>query len=81
MGFEKVFSHCGSKRVPKEPSKKILRRDSVIVPNGMEKYAGISNSRYSILWVGNIRGVKNPEIFINLAKDFPNEKFVMVALF
>lgn len=59
--------------------KKLLRRDSVIIPNGMEKYAGISNSRYSILWVGNIRGVKNPEIFINLAKDFPHEKFVMVG--
>ncbi|MCF6366605.1 MAG: glycosyltransferase [Bacteroidales bacterium] len=33
----------------------------------------------TILWVGRLTKIKNPEIFLDLAKKFPNEQFVMVA--
>jgi len=31
------------------------------------------------LWVGRLNKIKNPQIFINLAKKFPNEQFIMIA--
>ena len=32
-----------------------------------------------VLWVGRLGKIKNPQIFINLAKKFPNKQFVMIA--
>ena len=34
----------------------------------------------AILWVGRIHPLKQPEMFLDLAERFPNERFVMIAM-
>lgn len=36
--------------------------------------------RKYILWAGRITATKRPEIFLDIAKDFPNESFLMLAM-
>ncbi|GJL77353.1 MAG: hypothetical protein NPINA01_03420 [Nitrospinaceae bacterium] len=63
----------------KETLQKNFMRDSVIIHNGMEKKAEIPKGKETILWVANIKPAKAPEIFIDLAMQMPNEKFVMIG--
>lgn len=37
-----------------------------------------ANRKY-ILWVGRLDAIKKPELFLNLAKLFPDEQFIMIA--
>ncbi|MFN8255375.1 MAG: glycosyltransferase [Bacteroidales bacterium] len=39
----------------------------------------LNDNRHSVLWVGRLVKHKNPGIFIELAKFFPEQKFIMVA--
>lgn len=54
-------------------------RDGVIIHNGMKKPTEIYQSRDTILWVANIKKKKDPKTFIDLAKQMPDENFVMVG--
>ena len=54
-------------------------RHGVLIHNGMKKHDGKSRSRDTILWVGNILKLKDPKTFIDLAKQMPEENFVMVG--
>ena len=58
---------------------KNFSRDGVIIHNGMNSRKVISKSRDKILWVANIRQEKDPKAFIDLAKQYPKEEFVMVG--
>jgi len=53
--------------------------ESVFIANG--HYLGVVNEkeRDSILWVGRTGEFKRPQLFVRLAKEFPNEKFVMIC--
>jgi glycosyltransferase involved in cell wall biosynthesis len=42
-------------------------------PNKIDKAQG------HILWVGTIRAIKQPELFLEIAKQFPEYKFVMIG--
>lgn len=59
--------------------KKNFMRDGVIIHNGMKKPTEIYQSRDTILWVANIKKKKDPKTFIDLAKQMPDENFVMVG--
>lgn len=59
--------------------KKNFQRNGVVIHNGMKRYRGVSDFRDSILWVGNIGSMKDPKVFLDLAKRFPDSKFVMVG--
>lgn len=59
--------------------RKNFLKDSTIIHNGWKKYGGTFGVRDTILWVANIKKFKDPLSFINLAKRFPDEKFVMVG--
>jgi len=37
------------------------------------------NNKKTILWVARLAEVKNPELFLKLAKKYPEQKFVMIA--
>lgn len=37
------------------------------------------NKKNTILWVGRLTENKKPDLFIELAKKYPNEKFIMIA--
>ncbi|MCK4627415.1 MAG: glycosyltransferase family 4 protein [Sedimentisphaerales bacterium] len=52
---------------------------SVVIPNGHHLPKLTSKKREYILWVGRSEFVKGPDKFIELAGEFPNEKFVMIC--
>jgi glycosyltransferase involved in cell wall biosynthesis len=58
------------------------RRESVVIPSVYavpDEEAALAGPRDSILWVGRCEPGKRPEAFIELARRFPGERFVMVA--
>lgn len=57
-----------------------FRRDSFLIPNiFFDQAEGNGNFSGHILWVGSIRQVKRPELFIELARALPDHQFVMVG--
>ncbi|HBD95956.1 MAG: hypothetical protein UX41_C0011G0007 [Candidatus Collierbacteria bacterium GW2011_GWE1_46_18] len=59
---------------------KYHHRNSIVIKNGIhipDNRSKIANKKY-ILWVGSCRKVKQPEIFIDLAKKIENEIFLMI---
>lgn len=59
--------------------KQTMGIDSVFVPNGHHIAGHDEKPRDSILWVGRSIRVKRPELFIELAKRLPQERFVMIC--
>jgi glycosyltransferase involved in cell wall biosynthesis len=52
---------------------------SIVVPNG-HRLPELSGTRNEfLLWVGRSKKVKGPDRFIKLAREFPDEKFVMIC--
>ena len=52
--------------------------DSFLLRNGYHLNRVDIRAKKNILWVGRGISGKRPEIFLKLAKDFPNEKFIMI---
>ncbi len=50
-----------------------------VIPNGHRLPPDTTGSRDSILWVGRSAQVKQPQLFIDLARQMPDEKFVMIC--
>ncbi len=63
----------------KNQLKKIFNLFSIVIPNGIEIYQKGTNIKNTILWVGRSEKLKQPLIFLDIAKQFPKEKFVMVC--
>ena len=59
--------------------KRTIRVDSVFIPNGHHLDVVGQEQRNSILWIGRTGLYKRPELFVHLAKEFANEKFVMIC--
>ena len=59
--------------------RKNFDRDGVLIGNGMPRYEGGHSTGEFILWVANIKPHKRPELFIELAKRFSTERFVMIG--
>jgi len=58
---------------------KTMAVQSVPIPNA-HRLAGLSEqTRDSIIWVGRSVEVKRPELFLQLAEQFPQEKFIMIC--
>ena len=55
------------------------KKDVIIIPNIWLTQEQNNKEREIILWVANFRQLKRPQWFIQLAKDFPQYKFVMVG--
>lgn len=50
-----------------------------IIPNSFNIKKNINSTKKDfVLWVGSSIGVKRPDIFLELAEQFPQEKFVMI---
>tara|TARA_B100000315_G_scaffold259232_1_gene314439 strand:+ start:1193 stop:2296 length:1104 start_codon:yes stop_codon:yes gene_type:complete len=52
--------------------------NSILLKNGYTLNNVDAKEKKSILWVGRGISWKRPEIFLKLAKHFPNEKFIMI---
>lgn len=50
-----------------------------IIKNSFEIKEGEEEKKEFIFWVGSSADMKRPKVFLDLARDFPEEKFVMVA--
>jgi glycosyltransferase involved in cell wall biosynthesis len=62
-----------------EDIKRTTGVDSVAIANAQQLPEQKSVSRDSILWVGRSAGFKRPELFLKLARHFPQENFVMIC--
>jgi glycosyltransferase involved in cell wall biosynthesis len=85
---DKMLYFWGMKRcdeivVQNETQQKLLsenfKRKGRLIHNGFHKTNHDSVEKKEILWVAKIRKKKNPQLFVELAKKFPNEKFVMIG--
>lgn len=56
-----------------------LRRKSVVLTSGYPIRTPQKISKQGILWVARAETWKQPELFIQLAKKFPQEKFTMIC--
>ena len=52
---------------------------SVVIPNAHHLSEVTKACRWRILWVGRSADYKRPELFIDLARYFPDEKFTMIC--
>jgi len=52
---------------------------AVVIPNGHRLEVLSEGTREAILWAGRSQEVKQPGRFIELARKFPDEKFVMIC--
>lgn len=59
--------------------REILGRGSVLVRNAFPAREPSRLEREFILWVGRFVPVKRPELFVELARRIPRERFVMIA--
>jgi len=54
-------------------------KPSEIISNGFHRFEDLSTFQGDVLWVGSMRKVKNPKMFVDLARRVPNARFVMVG--
>jgi glycosyltransferase involved in cell wall biosynthesis len=55
-------------------------KDGCLLPNVyFEAAAGRGTSNGHVLWVGTVKPVKRPELFLELARQFPERQFAMVG--
>lgn len=62
--------------------KKFKRKDSVLIKNPViipSSTEEIQTNKSSILWVGSIKPVKQPELFLQIARALPKLRFVMIG--
>jgi len=56
-----------------------LKVSSVVIPNGLSISPADNTKKEYVLWVGRSEAVKGPRRFIELGKQFPDEKFVIIC--
>jgi glycosyltransferase involved in cell wall biosynthesis len=81
FGFTNVDYYIAQSDFQAEEFKKIFPAKSgqiSVIKNSWPDESPFIISKESTLWVGSSAGLKRPEIFLNLAEDFPQEEFVMV---
>lgn len=56
-----------------------LKSAGPVIPNSFSAWPAVGDSEKDIiLWVGRGIAYKRPELFLGLAREFPNERFVMI---
>ena len=77
------LKRCDAVVVQNKKQQELLKRNfgrqGVVISNGFAGVNGMIAKGNFILWVATIKPHKRPEIFIELAKRFPNERFIMVG--
>lgn len=79
MGLKKADVVVTQNKEHQKMIRKNYKREAVVIKNSFnilrEKE---NNSKKFILWVSNSRPQKNPEFFLKLVEDFPEENFIMI---
>jgi len=64
----------------KEDLSKNFGLDGILIRSYYSPIVNVNNPKKEIvLWVGTIRKIKRPDLFIKLASNFPTEKFVLIG--
>ncbi len=64
----------------KENLSKNFGLNGILIRNYYSPIVNVNNPKKDIiLWVSTIKNIKRPELFIKLARNFPDEKFVMIG--
>ncbi|MEI6529368.1 MAG: glycosyltransferase [Candidatus Falkowbacteria bacterium] len=63
----------------KKQLKDIFNLNSVVIRNGMKIPKILKNDRNTILWIARSEKLKQPFIFLEIAKEFSKEKFIMIC--
>ena len=66
-------------QIDKEKLQDSIGIDSMVIPNAQNLLESDYRKRDTILWVGRSTHLKRPELFIKLAKNFPQESFTMIC--
>lgn len=79
LGFKNVDHIVVQNEEDRETLKRTFDFPSTVVRNSypIEKLSS-QKKRNFILWIARGKRWKQPEVFIDLAKEFPNEKFIMI---
>ncbi len=77
-GLKRCDAVIVQNRVQQELLKKHFKMAGQLIHNGLPK-ADVSSDGENILWVATFKKQKNPQLFLDLAKKFPNEKFIMIG--
>ena len=56
-----------------------FHKNSDIIHNGFLNLKSSSQTDELVLWVGNFKAAKRPELFLELATNFPNQKFIIIG--
>ena len=61
--------------------KKKFGKESILIKNVVDLPPIDNNktNKENILWIGTIRSVKQPEIFLKITEQFPNNRFIMIG--
>ncbi|MCE5230833.1 glycosyltransferase family 4 protein [bacterium] len=70
-----VAQHEGQRHLLRENEK----LESVVIPNGFPPVPPPTVPREYHLWIGKANSLKRPELLIELARRFPNERFRMIC--
>jgi glycosyltransferase involved in cell wall biosynthesis len=65
--------------VDRDNLKKLLGVEAIVIANGHRLPPRIAGKRTTILWVGRSAEFKHPERFVELARQVPSERFVMIC--
>ena len=79
-GLATVDAIVAQNRAQVESCREHYARDAVLIPSCYEIPKKISNEKKQlVLWVGTIHDQKRPELFLEMARQLPQRRFVMVG--
>jgi glycosyltransferase involved in cell wall biosynthesis len=65
----------------KSELKRKFKVESVLIPNAFHISQKVRNDQNAdgLLWVGTIRSIKQPQLFLEIARHFPKNRFIMIG--
>jgi glycosyltransferase involved in cell wall biosynthesis len=82
--YRRALRHCHAVVVQNQEQQQVLRErfgiEGRVVPNCYEE-PGLQPGRADgpVIWVGTVKPLKRPELFLELARRFPQRRFVLVG--
>lgn len=82
--YRRGLSHCDTVLVQNQEQLALLARhhrvQGRVVPNCYEEPGCLAGDADGpVIWVGTVKALKRPELFVELARAFPQRRFVMVG--
>jgi glycosyltransferase involved in cell wall biosynthesis len=80
-GFERADQYIAQSERQKQTLEESYNKkfsNLTIIPNGLHTGNKSSTFKNFVLWVGSSIDCKRPEVFVDLAEEFPEERFVII---